>query len=256
MPVKLEKCDSIDRLVLGDMDDGERASLIAWLEEEPLRWRQCGLAFLEAQLWEDAFRQAADCRTFRSIAGPRPVVERAGTTGTGIRIQTLLLSLAATVTVAFTLGVFAGSATNQHVAQSAAAGSAGHAPAVAGDRTATRRTATAPDRVNSVEAADSATLSNVSTSQATQTFTVVRLSMANSDSREIQVPLLEGQAIDERWLQAEPAEIPEAVQGELERRGYQLRQRRRFLDVRLEDGRRAIVPVDQYQVSFAGHPLL
>src|SRR5579872_1449138 len=45
----------LDRLVCGELDEGARRRLLAWLEAEPLRWRLCGVAFLEAQTWSQAF---------------------------------------------------------------------------------------------------------------------------------------------------------------------------------------------------------
>jgi hypothetical protein len=44
----------IDRLVTGELPEHDRRSLLAWLDEEPTRWRSCALAFLEAQAWEQA----------------------------------------------------------------------------------------------------------------------------------------------------------------------------------------------------------
>lgn len=44
----------IDRLVAGELAEHDRRSLLAWLDEEPTRWRACALAFLEAQAWEEA----------------------------------------------------------------------------------------------------------------------------------------------------------------------------------------------------------
>src|SRR5262245_30677905 len=46
----------IDRLVCGDIEECDRERLVKWLEEDPVRWRLCGLAFLESQLWSFALR--------------------------------------------------------------------------------------------------------------------------------------------------------------------------------------------------------
>jgi hypothetical protein len=47
----------IDRLVSGDLPEPDRRALMAWLDEEPIRWRSCALAYLEAQAWEQATTQ-------------------------------------------------------------------------------------------------------------------------------------------------------------------------------------------------------
>src|SRR5438093_6448897 len=45
---------SIDRLAAGDLDAPARRELFAWLDAEPLRWRRCALALLEARDLEQA----------------------------------------------------------------------------------------------------------------------------------------------------------------------------------------------------------
>jgi hypothetical protein len=51
----------IDRLVDGELTEGERQLLLARLDADPSRdgWRRCALAFLEAQVWCEAFGPAA-----------------------------------------------------------------------------------------------------------------------------------------------------------------------------------------------------
>jgi hypothetical protein len=44
----------IDRLVDGELPNVERRELLLRLETEPGGWRQCALAFLEAQSWREA----------------------------------------------------------------------------------------------------------------------------------------------------------------------------------------------------------
>jgi hypothetical protein len=61
----------IDCLVTGDLMAVERRELMKWLDENPVRWRHCGQAFLEAQLWEQALSPVA--REAAAPAGlPRP----------------------------------------------------------------------------------------------------------------------------------------------------------------------------------------
>src|SRR5437773_7780048 len=66
----------IDRLVSGDLEETRRQELLAWLEEHPDRWRKCALAFLEAQLWRQAFdgavRQADHDGSDRRVVNVQP----------------------------------------------------------------------------------------------------------------------------------------------------------------------------------------
>ena len=67
------------------------------------------------------------------------------------------------------------------------------------------------------------------------------------------VPILAGPGIDEQWLKNQPPPVNEYVQVALEREGYQVNQRRRFLTTVLADGRRVAVPVDQVRIRFTGN---
>lgn len=49
---------AIDRLVTGDLGEVERNKIVRWMEAEPSRWRQFGISVLEAQSWEESFREA------------------------------------------------------------------------------------------------------------------------------------------------------------------------------------------------------
>src|SRR5258707_481533 len=57
MPPERELPGLLDRLVCGELDELPRGRLLEWLDEDPLRWRACGLAFLEAQTWSQALGQ-------------------------------------------------------------------------------------------------------------------------------------------------------------------------------------------------------
>ncbi|MCI0360186.1 MAG: hypothetical protein L0211_17045 [Planctomycetaceae bacterium] len=70
----------IDRLVSGDLPESDRRSLLAWLDEEPSRWRTCALAFLEAQTWEQAVAWPEETREGEAPAEPR-------VQGSGFRVQ-------------------------------------------------------------------------------------------------------------------------------------------------------------------------
>ena len=50
----------LDRLVDGELAETERRKLLLSLDHQPSGWRQCALAFLEAQSWGDLLGVAAD----------------------------------------------------------------------------------------------------------------------------------------------------------------------------------------------------
>lgn len=213
LPIEESRAQAIDRLVAGDLCEQEREELLKWFDEEPTRWRGCALAFLEAQLWQE---------TFAATASPTPRIPVLPTPKK-TRVRLRVLAAAAAVLLAFGLGLF--SSLSRTMLEQAQVGVPSVAPLVV-------------DRGNDGLPSHLA---------AQQTFAVVRVMSKGTEPREIHVPLVEGAR-----LANSPVELPEAVQAQLERRGFHLEQRRRFVEVRLEDGRYALIPIDQYQVKYVG----
>src|SRR5262245_12670555 len=58
-----------DRLVDGELSSEERGRLLASLDDRPGGWRQCALAFLEAQSWRTDLGQLVK---EASVASPQP----------------------------------------------------------------------------------------------------------------------------------------------------------------------------------------
>jgi hypothetical protein len=56
MSISSEHIDGrcIDQLVAGELPEDERRELLLHLDSQPDGWRQCALAFLEAQMWREA----------------------------------------------------------------------------------------------------------------------------------------------------------------------------------------------------------
>src|SRR5438105_30021 len=77
-----------DRLVDGELADGERREVLETLERQPDGWRQCALAFLEAQTWgqtlTDFVRQpATDAATPAGAAAMAVALRPDGPDGDG-----------------------------------------------------------------------------------------------------------------------------------------------------------------------------
>jgi hypothetical protein len=70
--------------------------------------------------------------------------------------------------------------------------------------------------------------------------------------RQIEVPLVETDRLDPNWLASQPAAMPEDEVEELRRLGYRVDQQRFYVPVTLDDGRRAIVPLDRANIRYAG----
>src|SRR5262245_14442224 len=95
----------LDRLVCGELDEMARGHVLDWLEQDPARWRVCGLAFLEAQTWSQALGDA--CVGTISPVLPASAIASHGssTAGTGRRAIVRRILTAAALFVAFGLGL-------------------------------------------------------------------------------------------------------------------------------------------------------
>src|SRR5262245_35380428 len=93
----------LDRLVCGELDETARGRVLAWLEQDPSRWRVCALAFLEAQTWSQALgdRSVATVSPLLPVsAAASPASQTDGRRGIVRRVLT-----AAAVLVAFGMGL-------------------------------------------------------------------------------------------------------------------------------------------------------
>jgi hypothetical protein len=90
----------IDRLASGELDEAARRDLFAWLDREPMHWRRCALALVEARELADALDD------WRAEMPPRviPLTRASARPRLGINAA---FALAASLMITFTLGVFA-----------------------------------------------------------------------------------------------------------------------------------------------------
>ena len=199
----------IDRLATGDLDDDARRELFAWLDREPSGWRRCALALLESRELEQAFAQwrARDCQPVISIPA-RPTAGR--------HRRGEILALAASVMIAFSLGVFA-----------------------RGFWAVPARTiVAAPDKVNPKRPAP-----------AHQDHPDVDREPSSPDV--VQQP---NEAAEKTVATVSPNNdpIPSYVRSQWERRGYHVKSQTVKLPVILPDGNRLMLPANEVQFNYVG----
>lgn len=88
----------LDRLVEGELTEGQRHEMLLRLEAQPDGWRRCALAFLEAQCWRQAFAPLAQEAKIEPIARPFQEVSKPGRLNASLKWALLAASF---------LGVFA-----------------------------------------------------------------------------------------------------------------------------------------------------
>jgi hypothetical protein len=234
---------AIDRLVDDELSAGEERSFLAALEFQPDGWRRCALAFLEARAWKAELAAATHGDSEQLNGKPVRLLLPADNNANAPpaapvarRSWSAALAIATSIGLAFFLGIVArghwnGTSHNQlsvvtdeHGAASNQASRGSDAKAVGG--------------------------SELAADQSTITMTLV--DSRGDIERQLEIPVVETDSFDPRWLQRPPSAIPQKLADALRRNGHIVEEQRLFVPVRLEDGRQAIFPLDQAEVRFAG----
>lgn len=207
----------IDRLAAGELEDAARRELFAWLDGEPRRWRRCALALLEARELDQAL---AD---WKAEIPRTPPVRRVGTAHhverdrlaphTPRRRLVHALALAASLLLAFGLGV-------------GARGFWREPSSIAARTSPEHKSDTATSAGSLVSAGEPKKVSPAGHTS------VPEASASNHPARDL---------------------IPPYVRSQLQRRGYEVESRHALVPAVLPDGRRVMLPVDQFQLRYVGH---
>ena len=215
-----------DRLVDGELPEAQRRELLGRLDDEPNGWRRCAMAFLEAQCFEEGLGALLAEEVWPDTpAKPSPTVtpgpprfwRRAS------RHLGTVAAMAASFLVALSVGLYwqntrPAAAPVHHVAGEPA-------PAVATENA----TGTSPLQ------------------RPSSPWQMVTLA-GNKDSGPIQLPAVEKNSIDEDDLRSLPVAVPSELFDSLRKAGHDVKRSRQYVPIRLQDGRRLVVPVDQYDV--------
>lgn len=244
----------LDLLVDNELSETERRELLARCEAQPDGWRACALAFLEAQDWSTTFgepRATELAAPTQPVSNPQPpnseIAERqrppliTGVKPSPPRRYWNLssaaggLAMAASLLLAFGLGLWMNASRLRGLLSPPnhdfVIGSGGDA-----------EQGTSPSAIGRRPSSDSPQN--------------VRLVVGGSPgNNEVQVPIVEGEGVDDDWWRRPPAAMPDDVRRALERLGHQVRERRQLVPFDLEDGRRIMVPVDQVDVEPAEEQL-
>ena len=111
------------------------------------------------------------------------------------------------------------------------------------------------DRLRQEAVSREAQRAHIRTTQPHEALGQVRLVVdgPNGMSDEIELPVVEGSAADADFAAGPPAALPLEVQRALERMGARVQQQRELVPLRMQDGRRLIVPVDKVEVHPVGN---
>jgi len=217
----------LDRLVCGELDETARGRVVEWLEADPVRWRLCGLAFLEAQVWSQALADWPG-----ASAGRAPAVEQLSVPEESRRrhpaMRLVLAGLALCIVFGLGLAMRDIVVPRQMPVEQPIAR---QGPPVLEDQVSNGGT---PDALSGKEPVLAAL--DVQSGSRLGSTTPIRIPVVPAD------PDL---SLDVRHT----AEIPDYVRQQWERRGYKVSFERRYLFARLPDGRQIVVPVEQLIVN-------
>ena len=251
----------IDRLVDGELTDAEELALLAALEIQPDGWRRCALAFLEARTWKNELAAVTSAAVTSAAVTPAAVTPAAVMRRDSARVNgapVVLSSPAADHTSAEVPRVSATS--GQWTRAFTIAASIGLAFAlgivargywVTSDRPMHGQLAANADEHGvgtSGMAASGTSRTNPGDTQPTVTMTL--MDNRGDIERQLEIPVVEADSLDPRFFKRPPSAIPQNLVSALRRSGYTVEEQRLFVPVVLDDGRQAIIPLDQAEVRF------
>jgi hypothetical protein len=217
---------TIDRIVDGGLSPARLREAAARLDAVPDGWKQCALAFLEAQSWADALREPSRPR----VAPPAPPAPAP-------RSRRVRPSLAAAAALgAFAMGGLTG-------ARPERPGERPQPPPIVQARTLDEPTVARIDEPDPIPEEPPPAIREVAR---------LRIATGPHGESTAEVPILAGPGLDSDWLMNQPMPVSEDERAELERQGFALDQERELVAMPLGDGRRVVVPVDQVQLRYVG----
>ena len=215
----------LDRLVDGELTEEDRKNLLLALDDEPGAWRRCALAFLESQTWQGdlkAMRRQPRAEEPPAVIKPTVVPPPPPRPS---RFFELCLAMAASVALAFGVGVWVRSMWN----------------------------APGGGSLNMQMANDNRSLSPLPPQTAVGSNTPWHANLnfddPNTDGPDkVVVPLVEPQGSAD-WMHQRRSALPDHLRQGLENAGHRVIHRQQLQSIPLKDGKRLVVPVEQFDVE-------
>jgi hypothetical protein len=243
---------SLDRLAAGELDDGPRRALFAWLDREPSRWRRCALVLLETREWESALEDwtaevgakapRANRPRPRTDSDGRALTRRPTVPFTARFAPMKALAAAAAIAAAFGLGM---AADRQWLGERESAGEVASAIKIQG--------ANIQGAVKRQEAAPSAPRAGGHSARPSKAQSTGDAAVALASRQPANAASRVGALADESSSSDGSRLVPDYVKSQLERRGYRVDSRRQFVSVSLPSGRRVTLPVERWNLSYVGN---
>ncbi len=232
----------LERLVDGELSEPRRRELLSGLDREPEGWRRCALAFLEGQSWCEAMRSmkgAAPSHALSSNPATPPARRRSW-----LARYSTLLATAASFFVALAASSIVWPIVYQYQGMTPTARLAG----VGGDAQTGQRTGAPPAVVSWA----GQPAGQPAASHGPWRMVTVSVPGPQGAPQPIQVPAVEQDAWNGKWLGNLPQSLPPELVRALQQSGRQVQQSRQLLSLPMEDGRRLVVPIDRVEIHYVG----
>jgi hypothetical protein len=216
----------LDRLVDGELSQQEYGSVLSSLENEQDGWKRCALAFLESQALKQELPALVSDASAAATAN-QVEVSQLSSPVRAERYWPQWLAVAASLFLMFWLG--------------------------RGSIVPTTDALPAPGAGQVARTEPSGSLPSSRTLPHQGEMTLV-LNGADGQSREVELPVLNGEQVDPSEVLAQEIDIPQDLIDALQASGHRIERYRELVPIRLDRERQVVVPVDRVRVVPANRP--
>ena len=225
----------LDLLVDGELTDPQRRVLLVQLDAAPSGWRRCALAFLEAQGWREELRSIPRHAALPPQTAPAPR-RRIRSRGRG----TTLLAMASCFLIALGLGVLLRDAWHSR-------SQTGPKPLQLAASEDAEDSAAEPKAPESLPESGN-------TAGPVRYVTLPLAGGPEGGGDSIRLPATERESIDDAWPPSPATALPAGLLEALRRSGHRVHRLRGLMPFPMKDGRQLVVPYDEVEVRYVGHP--
>ncbi len=232
-----------DLLADDELDDTRRRELLGGLDDRPGGWRRCAMAFLEAQSWRREMKGFLDEPSPETVPTllEKPTPKKNDTPPPKRRkrfnLSNPLLSMAASFLLA--IGLTSLIQDMRH----------GGGPVIGGSGS---QFASVVD-----QGAQQAGISPLGFSiEPHKDVQLVRINgrAPSGKPQSVRLPAIAQDRLDHSWLKTMPSAIPAELVQQYQQAGHEVQTSRQLLPIRLSDGRKLVIPVDQLDVHYTSLP--
>ena len=232
---QLDLIDQIELLVENELSAAERSLLLLRLDTQPEQWRNLALAFVEHQVLRTSIQEVccSSDPTEPAANSSAELPSRPQTSSSKIN----WLAIAASFLLVFAAGM--------------GVGNWDRVPAIALQQVD-------PAQSDSTEPSSGSLAEDRPAPAAGQNVSasVVGYVEWNGSFGKQLSPVFSGTEIDKEWLERNPPQVNEKLERSFARAGWRISPERRFVSLKLAEGKQFMIPMDDVSYRYVGRELL